>query len=283
MINRIHLSIEAPEARILAQQLQGKAAGKTIARHALSDYTRLNKIGMIKDPETFSKLDGETITMVQSRGNTILFTLTGDVFLVVGPEYGGTVILHNHPSPEESYHLLLVFTDGTSFTVRLKSMGVIGAYRGGELESSYIYARDFHGKLDPLDPLLSGDEFKSQVTGQNKMLKSLLVGKNAVVVGVSNSAFMDIAYTARVHPKRKGSSLTPEEAERLLEALHTVMLGRLELGGKNGFTDLYGDVGGYMPVMSSHMKGGSCERCGAKVEGQHIAGGITYFCPGCQR
>ena len=36
---------------------------------------------------------------------------------------------------------------------------------------------------------------------------AVLVGKDALVVGLSNSAFQDIIYRAGLHPKRKASSL----------------------------------------------------------------------------
>jgi formamidopyrimidine-DNA glycosylase len=62
-----------------------------------------------------------------------------------------------------------------------------------------------------LDDDFDLDSFSQLVSAEDRGVKSLLVGREAIVVGLSNSAFQDIIYRAGIHPKRKGSDLSEEE------------------------------------------------------------------------
>ena len=133
-----------------------------------------------------------------------------------------------------------------------------------------------------------GDEFTFErfyefMQNKNKQTKPLLVGKDAYLVGLSNAAFQDIIYRAGIHPKSKASELSREELQALFEAIQAVIKERLSLGGKDQFTDIYGNSGRYIPVMGPNMKGQDCPRCGTPIEKLAHGGGQVYFCPRCQK
>jgi len=279
------MSVELPEARILAGQMACELPGKRIENCALKDCERLQEIGfMNRDASDYRRLVGGAVESVESRGNTVRVKLDNGWNLLVTPEYGGRV-LHHAPgeAASEKYHLRLDFADGAALTVRLTSMGVIQAVEDDGLDESYIYRRDFSETPSPDDAGFTPELFSGIIAGENRMLKGLLVGKNAIVVGLSNSAFQDIAYRAKVHPKRKGSDLSEDERRALYGSIHLVIDERLRLGGKDKFLDLYGNRGGYAPAMGPHMKGQDCPRCGSPIEGLQVSGGVTYICPACQR
>jgi len=127
------------------------------------------------------------------------------------------------------------------------------------------------------------EHFSEQMRSASRNIKMALVGKDAVVVGLSNSAFQDIIYRAKVHPKRKSSDLSDSEMKSLYEAIQTVVRERLKLGGKTQFADLYGKQGGYSPAMGPNMKDESCPNCGTMVEKIAHGGGHVYLCPECQK
>jgi formamidopyrimidine-DNA glycosylase len=116
----------------------------------------------------------------------------------------------------------------------------------------------------------------------NRALKSVLVGKDAVVVGLSNSAFQDILYRAKLHPKRKASELNMDERRALYDAVRLVLRERIQLNGKDQFLDLYGKQGGYTPAMGPAMKQKNCLACGTRIEKLSVGGGHVFFCPKCQ-
>ena len=149
------MSIELPEAKILADQMNKELRGKLIKSYHLQDYERLQKIGMMdKDLKSFECLVNRKIESVSSRGNAIRLKLSNEMNLILAPEYGGKIFYHkNEKAVPSKFHLKVDFSDKTALTVRLTSMGLIHAMKDHELEHSYVYRRDFNP--DVISPILS--------------------------------------------------------------------------------------------------------------------------------
>ncbi|MBN1321111.1 MAG: hypothetical protein JXA87_09755 [Thermoleophilia bacterium] len=279
------MSIEMPEATILARQMQAEFPGKTVAGCEIQGGESLQRMGMMnKDPEAFAQLAGRNVESVMSRGNTIVVKLSGGQNLVLAPEYGGEIFYHkNAVSLPAKYHLRLDMADGSVLTARLTGMGSIYATCDTGLEEHYMVRRDVvSGIPEPADDDLTQERFAELLSSATRQLKPVLVGKDAVVVGLSNAAFQDIIYRAGLHPKRRASELSPEEQQALYEAMRFVVRERLRLGGKASFSDLYGVPGGYEPAMGPRMKGRSCPACGSEIQKLSLGGGDVFVCPGCQ-
>jgi len=279
------MSIELPEAKILAEQMNKALRGKRVKSYHLQDYERLQRIGMMdKDTKSFDQLVNGKIESVISRGNVIRVKLNNGVNLILGPEYGGKVFYHtSEKTVPEKFHLKVDFSDDTVLTVRLTSMGLINAVKDNDLKRSYVYRRDFNPEVpSPIDEEFTFERFSKLLADNNRMLKAVLVGKDAVVVGLSNSAFQDIIYRARLHPKRKASELSKDERRALYDAIRLVLQERIRLNGKDQFYDLYGNQGGYTPAMGPNMKQQPCPICGTPIEKLSMGGGHVYLCPKCQ-
>ncbi len=280
------MSVELPEATILATQMNEELPGKRVGSCSLANYEKLQRIGFVnRNVEDFDQLIGGTIDSVTSRGTVIRTDLNNDMNLLLAPEYGGRIRLHSSGEtlPKE-FHIRLGFTDGTFLTVRLTSMGLIYAVSDESLEKVYVYRRDFLGGVSPVDEAgFTFDYFSNALDEKDKILKSMLVGKEAVIIGLGNSAFQEIAYRAKIHPKRRTSELGEREKRALYEAVREVVGSRIRLGGKDEFIDLYGKAGSHHPFVGPHMKGQPCPECGATIEKEVIAGGPSYFCPSCQK
>jgi formamidopyrimidine-DNA glycosylase len=278
------MSVELPEAKILSEQMNLELKGKRVKSFLLKDYERLQRIGMMdKDLTSFNQLVDGKIETVASRGNVIRVKFDNGANLILGPEYGGEIFYHTDATNVPKFHLRVDFSDGTVLTVRLTSMGVIQVLKDDELERSYVYKRDFDStKLSPTDEEFTFERFSKRMADHNKMLKSVLVGKDAVLVGVSNSTFQDILYRARLHPKRKASELNVEEKRSLHDAIRFVLKERLRLEGKDQFHDLHGKQGSYTPAMGPNMKQQTCPECGTSIEKLSLGGGHVYLCPNCQ-
>lgn len=279
------MSIELPEAKILADQMNEILKGKHIKSYDLQNYERLQRIGMMdKDLTTFERILDQHILSAISRGNTIRLKLSNKMNIILAPEYGGKIFYHStkHSTPSK-YHLQIEFDDSTVLTVRLTSMGLIHAAKDNELQNLYVYQRDFNEDVaSPLDPEFTLEQFSQLLSKRNTMLKPVLVGKDAIVVGLSNSAFQDILYRARLHPKRKAAELSAEGTKKLYDAIRYVLRKRVNKNGKNLFYDLYGNQGGYTPAMGPHMKQETCQTCGTQIMKLSVGGGSVYFCPQCQ-
>ena len=275
------MSFEYPEARLLAAQLDETIKGKTIESYDLRDFEKIHRIGFInRDLDEFKRLIGRKVKQASSSGNTLRVRLDGEMNLLLAPEYGG-VILYHRAGDEAKYHLRLGFSGGDSLTVRLTSMGVIYAARDNQLDGIYIYRRDYRGAPSPVD--LTSDRFVKLITSKATQLKPILVGKDAIVTGLSNSAFQDVIFRAGIHPRRKSSELSHDQINTLYSAINTLIKERLRLGGKDEIVDLFGKRGGYIPTMGPSMKDRDCPRCGVKVVRIALGGGQVYLCPGCQK
>ncbi|MFW9872831.1 MAG: hypothetical protein ACFFG0_06990 [Candidatus Thorarchaeota archaeon] len=280
----ISISIELPEAYILGEQMSKELVGKQIESYDLKNYERLQKIGFLnRNIKEFDLLIDRKITSIISRGNLIRVVLDKEVNLLIGPEYGGIISYHeDRNNLLEKFHLLINFTDETALTIRLKGMGLIYTFKDSELEHSYLYRRDFSDVLSPLEDNFTANYFSELLKGLNRGIKSILVGKDAILVGLSNSAFQDIIYRAKIYPKVKGSNLSGQQRKRLFESIKTVVIERIRLGGKFQFFDLYGNKGQYIPAMGPHMKAKTCTKCDSVIEKLSVGGGQVYYCAHCQ-
>jgi len=89
------MSVELPEAKILAEQMNRELRGKRVKSYLLKDCERLQRIGMMdKDLTSFNQLVGGKIESVASRGNVIHVKLDNGANLILGPEYGGEIFYH---------------------------------------------------------------------------------------------------------------------------------------------------------------------------------------------
>ena len=279
------MSVELPEAFILSKQISKELVGKEVVDCKLQNVLKFQNLGFINIYSSdFNRLCGGKIASVVSRGNVIRVKLDNGTDLLLAPEYGGRVSYHTDISNVSSkFNLKVSFKDGSALTVTLTGMGVIKALTDEELKESYVYKRDFSATASPLDDDFSFERFSKDLAGRNVNIKTVLVGKDAVVVGLGNSAFQDIIYRAKIHPKRKASDLNDKEKRALYDAVRLMVEQRIKLGGKNQFTDLYGKQGAYVPVMGPNMKGKICMACGTMVEKLNLGGGQVYCCPSCQK
>lgn len=279
------MSIELPEAKILAEQMNKELKGKCVKSYHLQDYERLQKIGFInRDVKAFGQLVNRKVESVTSRGNAILVKLDDGINVVLAPEYGGEIFYHSREMRiPEKFHLRIDFTDKTVLTVRLTSMGGIHVLKDAELTSSYIFKRDFNPRiLSPIDEDFTLERFSKLLADNNRALKPVLVGKDAVVVGLSNSTFQDIIYRAKLHPKRKASELNSNEQKALYNALEFVLRERIRLNGKDQFLDLHQNQGRYTPAMGPNKRKQKCPVCDTPIEELSHGGGKVFVCPKCQ-
>ncbi|MCL2134720.1 MAG: hypothetical protein FWH37_04090 [Candidatus Bathyarchaeota archaeon] len=276
------MSIECPEAYIIAGQMFKELNGKTITNYEVQNSQQLQHKGFISKNLDFNQIIGRKILSVTSRGNTILVKLDNYWNLILAPEYGGNILLHTTQSILPKFHLKIDIQN-VILTISLTGIGCIQAVEDHLLRTNYLYNRDFSQILNPLEANFSFDCFIKKLDAKKQNIKAAIVGKTAVIVGISNSAFQDIIYRAKINPKRNTGTLTIEEKKALYMAITQLIGERLEAGGKKQFVDLYGTPGLYVANMGSNKKGQMCRICGSTIEKINHGGGQVYFCPVCQK
>ena len=280
------MSVELPESQILAEQMTQSLLGKKIKSYHLEDYQKLQKVGFInKNIKDYNGLVGCTIKSIDQRGNVIRIQLSKKTNLVLCPDYGAEILFHqNQDTLPKKHHLKIDFSDGTFFTIRQTGMGCILAASDDGVNDLYVIKRDFSDTPSPIgEHDFTFEKFRDLLDAKNQNVKAAIVGKTAVVVGLSNAAFQEIIYAAGIHPKRNTSSLDDDEKHDLYDAMKQILNARICAGGKDNWKNLFGNYGRHTPVMGPNMKGKECPRCGAAIEKIAHGGGQVYFCPRCQK
>jgi formamidopyrimidine-DNA glycosylase len=279
------VSVEFPEAQILARQMNRELVGKEITACDLQNCRKFQDLGFINMYlSDFQRLVGCSVESVVSRGNTIRLKLDSTQNMLLAPEYGGVTLFHSKESAAPAKHTMKIsFTDKSAITVTLTGMGIIQAFADEDLANSYVYRRDFSDTPSPLDADFTINYFSKKLENRGVNIKAAIVGKDAAATGLGNASFQDILYRAAIHPKHKASDLTKAQQQALFDAVQLVVRERIKLGGKDQFKDLYGRQGAYTPAMGPNMKGKICSACGQFIEKLSLGGGQVYFCPNCQK
>ena len=158
--------------------------------------------------------------------------------------------------------------------------GGIWAYRG-IFDNPY-----YQGSINSVSPL--DDNFNElyfdniiKNTTKDLSLKALLATEQRIP-GLGNGVLQDILFNARLHPKRKKSSLTDFHKDELFHSLKVTLDKMTDLGGRDTEKDLYGNIGGYKTILSKNTIKTPCPICSNAIVKESYLGGAVYFCPICQ-
>jgi formamidopyrimidine-DNA glycosylase len=144
------------------------------------------------------------------------------------------------------------------------------------------------GALGP-EPL-AGDftlaDLRGLLARRKGRLKSLLLNQQ-FVAGVGNIYADEVLFQARLHPLRRAGSLSPEEQERLFEAIRDVLeraiVGHGTTLDDRGYVDAEGESGRYQDQIAVYGRTGKpCRSCGTPVVRTVIGQRSAHYCPSCQ-
>ena len=138
---------------------------------------------------------------------------------------------------------------------------------------------------EPLVDRVPSADVKAILARRVIAIKPLLLDQK-VWAGIGNIYASEILWEARINPRRRASSLTRAEIERLLEWIPRVLERAIEKGGSTlrNFVGGDGSVGSYQHEFRVYdRKNEPCLRCGAPIRRIVQAQRSTYYCPCCQK
>ena len=112
-------------------------------------------------------------------------------------------------------------------------------------------------------------------------VKEFLTTKQRIS-GLGNGVLQDILWNAGIHPRRKLSTFTETEREKLFQSLKQTLFAMRNQGGRNTERDLFGQPGGYRTILSSKTMKNPCPVCNSAIIRESYLGGNIYYCPVCQ-
>lgn len=275
--------IEAPEAILLADQLNQTVKGKTITV-VVPAFTPHKFAFFNGDPAEYEHmLTGKTIEKAESFGGIVELT-AGDTRIFFSDGINITYLEPGEKLPAK-HQFLLGFDDQSCLVMSVRMYGGIWAMKHeneGGLSEYYKGAR--------IKPQVLSDDFTEEYfigminseDAGNKSAKAFLA-TGQTIPGLGNGVLQDILYNARIHPKRKIKDITQEERRGIYNALKSTLGEMLDSGGRNSETDIFGRSGRYVPFLSKDTLGNECIRCGNIIAKENYMGGAIYYCPGCQK
>ncbi len=132
---------------------------------------------------------------------------------------------------------------------------------------------------DPLSEAFGPEDLAAILAGSRKQLKGLLRDQS-VLAGVGNAYSDEVLHAARLSPFAIASSLSPQEVDRLGQALHEVLTSAVAAASGKPAAELKDAKRAGMRVHG--RTGASCPVCGDTVREVSFADSSLQYCPACQ-
>lgn len=271
--------IELPEAAVLAGQLKETIGGKIIKSVTAAHHPH-KFAWYFGDPQQYEALlKGQEIGGAVSWGGHVELA-AGNMRITFSDGVNLRYFNKGAKCPDR-HQLVLEFADGSFLVGSVQMYGGLLAFPEGENDNKYYLAA--REKPSPLSDAFTADHF-SALFGEETAKLSLkaFLATEQRIPGVGNGVLQDILFKAGLHPKKKVDTLTGADKERLFRCVKDTLSEMTTAGGRDTETDLFGNPGGYITLLSKNTVNKACPVCGTPVRKEAYLGGSIYFCSGCQ-
>lgn len=266
---------ELPEVettvRGLEHVLKGRRIARVVARRA--DLRRAFPM------DIGQRLTGARVTALGRRAKYGLIHTDRDDTMIFHLGMSGSWRI-NHSKLEKHDHLLLETDDGTRLSLndprRFGSVDLVPTVELGDWPVFKAMGPE------PLD--ITPDELKRRLVGRSAPIKLLLLDQS-IIAGLGNIYVCEALYSAAIHPKRPGGSVSSERLKRLVPAIQEVLIAAIAVGGSTlrDFASPGGELGYFSKSFSVYDREGRPCACSGIVKRIVQGGRSTFYCPRCQR
>jgi formamidopyrimidine-DNA glycosylase len=263
---------ELPEVEITAR-LIGAAITDAEIESALAPG--INALRTFDPP--LAAVENRRFTGITRRGKLFVIGLDGGLALLVHLMSAGRLQLFDTRASlrDRSSRLLLRLGDGRE--LRLREFGtkqsawvrLLSAEGVEQEEAVATLGPEAYPDPPPLGPLLDAP----------RPLHGLLRDQR-VIAGIGRSWVDEILYAAKLSPFKRGSELTPEEADVLREAMISELGRALEHYEQTLSLPIADKLP--MPLRVHRRNGEPCPRCGDQLEAVFYEDYVMCYCPTCQ-
>jgi formamidopyrimidine-DNA glycosylase len=281
---------ELPEVETIARGLQQKVAGDVIESVWLGSKPQTMKS---RPAEIAATLEHARITQVRRMGKHIVFDLERNGVPVAaktrrrikapGPRAQWIVhlgmtgrMLVCEPSAEVAKHTHAIVTLASGRELRFvdpRRFGRLSVASEGDFEA---------GGSEPLE--VEKDRFVTLFRGRKTPIKSALLNQK-LLRGVGNIYADESLFRAGLRPRRRVSTITRAQLEKLYESVQEVLKEAIALGGSSisNYVDADGEEGFFQLQHRVYgREGEQCLVCKSPIKRVVIAGRSSHYCPKCQ-
>lgn len=265
---------EWPDLHVLRERLDQAVSGK-----AVIDAQVYNPI-IIRSVQPMPQwLAGRRLTGLSHRGKFLTFHWDDGSLMVVNPMLTGHFALAE-PAAKRTKDTAFAITFEGALQLRYrdeKQMGKAYLLRGVDPATAVPGFGDLGPEADPAT--FDEQDFIARGRKRQYEVRNLLLDQ-AFLAGIGNAYADEILFEARLHPKRRLSSLSDQEWGDLARAVRTVIAAGVEAVAAGLPVGLGVKVRTHMKVRGRENT--PCPRCGTRIVLRTLGYLETNFCPGCQ-
>lgn len=270
---------ELPEVETTRAGLEPHLIGHRIAQIE----SRVAKLRQAIDKQALQKLIARQFTAIRRRGKYLIIDSDkADTSLLIHLGMSGSLRIVPLTAPRKPHDHILITLDNTQ-QLRFHDPRRFGSF-------AIIDPRQTPPQLarlgpEPLSQDFTGDYFYQSSRKRRSAVKTHLMNQETVV-GVGNIYASEALFLAHIHPNRPANSISPSEAERLVQQVKAELQRAIVLGGTTlrDFVQPDGTNGYFQQSLNVYGRAGeACPNCAAIIEKQSIGQRNSFFCPHCQR
>ncbi|WP_420563394.1 bifunctional DNA-formamidopyrimidine glycosylase/DNA-(apurinic or apyrimidinic site) lyase [Thalassobaculum sp.] len=274
---------ELPEVetvmRGLAARLDGRRLAEVEVRRPDLRWPLPERMG--------ARLTGRRILGLRRRAKYILVDLDDGTSWMIHLGMSGRMLISDGPKPPLETHDHVVFHTDDGTWVKFND-----ARRFGMMDLWPTQEVERHKLLkgigpEPLGNAFNGPALESALAGKYTPIKAALLDQK-VVAGVGNIYACEALHRSGIAPRRLALNVWGNRAERLAEAVKTVLTEAIAAGGSSlrDHRQVSGELGYFQHTFRVYdREGEGCPtpECGGTVKRLVQSGRSTFYCPRCQR
>jgi formamidopyrimidine-DNA glycosylase len=270
---------ELPEVETIRRQLAPQLEGRTITEVEILDarWTRPTSPRLVEQ-----RLRGAQVTQVSRAGKYLIWSLSGEQYLLMHLRMTGTLLFDPVAEPPHTRVRLKLDDSGRLAYVDPRRFGTGHLLSGAAERDAYLASR--LGR-EPLTPEFTARHLRGLARGRRAPVKAFVLDQRRIA-GVGNIYADEALFRAGVHPLRAAGRLTLADWERLRQGIEDALREGIDARGASidDFRHLDGARGSFQDRFLVHRRGGEpCPRCGTPVRKIVVGGRGTYVCERCQR
>lgn len=226
-------------------------------------------------------LPGQTVQQLRRRAKYLLFECDKGVLMLHLGMSGRLHVLDSDLPPQKHDHVDIVFANG--YRLRFTDPRRFGALLWTQDVAQHALIQ--HLGPEPLSADFDGPYLHAQTRKRKVSIKTLIMNAQ-VVVGVGNIYASEACFLAGIHPTMAAAKLSRPRADKLADAIKTVLQNAIAAGGTTlrDFRDSEGKPGYFKQKLMVYARQAEpCRICQTPVEKIVQTQRATYFCPQCQR
>lgn len=283
---------ELPEVETVRRGLAAVMEGRPIS----NVLVRRRDLRRPVPPKFAETLTGRTVTTIDRRAKYLLFNLDDGGVVIAHLGMSGRMVIEQaadaklpgrfvHAAETGGKHEHIVFSVGNGTVVRFSD-----PRRFGLMDLATRETLGDHPLLaglgpEPLSEAFNGPELAGRLAGRRTPIKSALLDQR-VVAGLGNIYVCEALFTAGLSPRRNAYTVQGVRANRLVDAVKTVLEEAIAAGGSTlrDHVAPSGEIGYFQHSFKVYgREGAGCPACSTTIRRIVQAGRSTFYCPKCQR